>query len=160
MLDSLGRIVSNCAARIRLITDPIFLADVYNVNDDPVAGYLGTTGVFVGDFGGDESCAVWWQEPFLLLPLSLHLPHDPATVAGAVRIVDEVGCDSGSFLFLPIRDDQPAPVGFAVNKVLAKWLGARIQLPPGRYQVFYEQHNPPKGLPLTFGRNIVVCRQR
>jgi hypothetical protein len=86
-----------------LITDPIHLADMYNRNDDSVAAYLRANSVIVYGFGGDDFCAVWWQDPFLVLPLSLRPSHDPAAVVGAVRVADEVGCDSGSFLFLPIR---------------------------------------------------------
>lgn len=143
-----------------LITDPIFLADVYNANDNPVAAYVRANGVIVYSFGGDASCAVWWQDPFLLLPLSLSSPRDPAAVAGAVQVAGEVGCDSGSFLFLPIRGDQPSLVGSAVEKVLAERNGARVKLPSGRYRVFYEQHEPPARWPETFGRDVVVCRQR
>ena len=142
-----------------LITDPIFLADVYNSNDDPIAAYLRSQGVFVHSFGGDASCANWWLDPFVLLPLSLGPVRDPASVAGTSQVANEVGCDSGSFMFLPIRDGQPTVVRLAIEKVLAKRHGARLQLPPGRYRVFYEQHDPPEGWPQTFARNIVVCRQ-
>jgi hypothetical protein len=142
-----------------LITDPTFLADVYNPNDDPVAAYLRANGVIVYGFGGDETCAVWWKEPFLLLPLSLCSPRDPAAVAGAIRVADRVVCDSGSFLFLPLRADQPSPVRSAVEEVFAKGNGVRIQLPLGRYRVFYEQHDPPKRWPRTFARDVVLCRE-
>ncbi len=142
-----------------LITDPICLADVYNT-DDPVAAYLRTNGVIVYGFGGDETCPVWWKEPFLLLPLSLVSSRDPAAVPGAIRVAANVMCDSGSFLFLPLRADQPSPVSSVIEKVLAKRTGVQLQLPPGQYRVWYEQHDAPKGWPQTFARNVVVCRER
>jgi hypothetical protein len=142
-----------------LIMDPIFLADVYNANDDPVAAYLRANGVIVYGFGGDETCAVWWKEPYLLLPLSLCSPRNPAAVDGAIRVADRVMCDSGSFLFLPLGADQPTPVRLAVEEVLVKENGVRIHLPSGRYRVFYEQHDTPKGWPRTFARNVVLCRE-
>jgi hypothetical protein len=143
-----------------LITDPVFLADVYNPNDDSVAAYLRANGVIVYGFGGDDSCAAWWQDPFLVLPLSLNPLRDPTSAVGAVRVADEVGCDSGSFMFLPIRGDQPPPLQSAILRVLSERNGARVQLPPGRYRVLYEQHDSPDGWPHTFARNVVVCRQQ
>jgi len=37
-----------------LITDPIYLADVYNPNDDEAAAYVRANSVIVCDFGGDS----------------------------------------------------------------------------------------------------------
>ena len=142
-----------------LVTDPIFLADVYNPNDDPVAAYVRAQGVVVADFGGDSSCSVWWRDPVLLLPLSGRSPRDPSQVAGAVRVAEEVGCDSGSFVFLPIRAESPAPVRAVIDQVLAARNSAAVQVPAGRYRVSDEQHDPPAGWPASFGRDIVVWRQ-
>jgi hypothetical protein len=94
-----------------LITDPTYLADVWNRTDNSVAAYVRANGVIVYNFGGDDSCPVWWQDPFLVLPLSVCSLQDPATVIGAIEVAEEVGCDSGSFLFLPIRESQPCLVG-------------------------------------------------
>src|SRR4051812_24382488 len=86
-------------------------------------------------------------------------PHGPAAVVGANQIADEVWCDSGSFLFLPIREDQPPQLETELRRLVAERNGAAVQLPPGRYRLFYEQHDPPAGWPKTFARNIVACRQ-
>jgi hypothetical protein len=142
-----------------LITDPTYLADVYNQNDDPVAAYVRANGVIMYNFGGDASCPVWWQDPFLVLPLSVCPPHDPATAMGAIEVADEIGCDSGSFLFLPIRHSQPSSVESAIKRVLAERIGARVALPSGRYRIFYEQHAALEKWPVTFARNVVAHRQ-
>ena len=41
-----------------LVTDPTYLADVYN-SKDPDASFLRAHGVFLMDFGGDTGGPVW-----------------------------------------------------------------------------------------------------
>lgn len=135
-----------------------YLANVYNPNNDPVAQYVRSNGVIVTDFGGDSSCAVWWKDPILLLPLSLHPPRRPHVFKGATKVAQEVGCDSGSFLFLPLSRDMPGLVKAAVKEVLADNNGARVRLSPGTYRVFYEQHDVPKREYPSFGRHVVAQR--
>lgn len=142
-LDFTGADTFELAGEELLITDPIYLADVYNPSGDAVAAHVRAVGVVVGDFGGDASCPVWWRDPYLLLPLSLTPSHDPAMVAGAIRVADEIGCDSGSFVFLPLRPDAPPSVRAAVERVMIDRNGARVRLPMGKYRVCYEQHEPP-----------------
>jgi hypothetical protein len=141
-----------------LITDPIYLADVYNTNDDPVAAYVRANSVIVTSFGGDDSCAVWWKDPILLLPLSLHAPRRPHVFKGARVMARQVGCDSGSFVFLPLRTEMPAPLQSTVAEVLAKENGARVELPSGAYRVFYEQHDVPEGSHPSFCRHVIGHR--
>ncbi len=141
-----------------LITDPIFLADVYNANDDPIAHYVRFNGVIVHDFGGDASCAVWWKDPILMLPLSAHPPRRPHVYKGAKVIAQRVFCDSGSFLFLPLPRELPPAVQSGVEKVLAERNGARVRLLPGTYRVFYEQHAVPERLLPSFCRHVVAQR--
>ena len=79
-----------------IITDPTYLVDVYNPNDDGAAAYVRAHAVIVCDFGGDDSCPVWWHDPYLILPLSTSIPEEFIPPNGIVELVDEVGCDSGS----------------------------------------------------------------
>ena len=113
-----------------LLTDPMYLADVHNSHDE-VAAFLRAHGVFLMGFGGDASCPVWWEHPFVLLPISLRdaylEPPEEATV-----LVDEVGCDSGSFIFLPLTDTLPQSVQLKVDEVLSQDNGAALGLPGGK----------------------------
>lgn len=45
-----------------LVTDPTYLADVYNSPVEPALS-LREHGCFLMDFGGDTSCPVWWKPP-------------------------------------------------------------------------------------------------
>jgi hypothetical protein len=141
-----------------LITDPVYLADVYNAKEDPVAQHVRCHGVIVTSFGGDASCAVWWKDPILLLPLSVHPPRRPHVFKGAKKLAPRVACDSGSFLFLPLHSELPRTVKLAVDTVLAQENGASVRLPPGIYRVFYEQHDVPEGSHPSFCRHVVAQR--
>ncbi|MCP4528020.1 MAG: hypothetical protein GY833_19200 [Aestuariibacter sp.] len=139
-----------------LIADPIYLADVYN-SKDKVASFLRAHGVFIMDFGGDVSSPVWWQHPFVLLPISMHLSDkDLKPPEGITVLVDEVGTDSGSFVFLSLAKDLPIDVNVKVNKVLAENNGALLELPAGNWDVFYEQWDAPEQRLDSLYRNIVL----
>jgi hypothetical protein len=141
-----------------LVTDPISLADIYNTNDDPVAAHVRRAGVIVNDFGGDVSCAVWWKDPFLVLPT--HIDGSAAPPRGAIVLADEVGCDSASFVFLPIRSDMPPVLTAKVREVLNQRCGAMLNLPPGEYTFWLEQFENTRQ-PNMDGvhRNIVAERK-
>lgn len=141
-----------------LITDPVYLADVYNAGGGPAAEYVRANGVVVAGFGGDSACAVWWKDPILLLPLSLHAPRRPHVFKGAQVLARQVGCDSGSFVLLPLPRGLPAPVAGAVEKVLDEGGGARVRLPPGSYRAFYEQHDVPERSHPALCRHVVLYR--
>lgn len=141
-----------------LVTDPIYLADVYNSKDE-IASFVRDSGVIIMDFGGDVSCPVWWQHPYALLPISLHLPEDdvvPPQGATVLADADTAGCDSGSFVFLPITEDLPPALRAEVEGVVARRSGALLELPPGRWRVFYEQWDPPQPGAKGLYRNIVL----
>src|ERR1041385_2783318 len=107
-----------------LVTDPIYLADVYN-SEDPLACYVREQGVIVNDFGGDTSCPILWQPPYLMLILDNTEVYDPfALPPDAKLLADVVGCDSGSFVFLPLVKEMPSELQAAVTDVLARNNGA------------------------------------
>jgi hypothetical protein len=139
-----------------LLTDPTYLADVYNSGDE-IASFLRAHGIFVIDFGGDVSSPVWWQPPFVLLPISMHIsdrdlePPEEVTV-----LAEEVGTDSGSFVFLPLTEELPWALKARVDKVLAENNGALLELPAGKWGVFYEQQDAPEERLKSLYRNIVL----
>lgn len=127
-----------------LVTDPIYLADVYNSKDE-TASFLRANGVFVMDFGGDVHGPVWWQPPFALIPISMHLSDKGLEPPEGVRVLaEEVGTDSGSFVFLPFAKDFPSALKAKVDQVLAENNGALLELPTGNWSVWYEQWDAPE----------------
>lgn len=139
-----------------LVTDPTYLADVYNSTDE-MASFLRTRGVFVMDFGGDVSGPVWWQPPFVLLPISMHLSNkDLVPPEGATILTSDVGTDSGSFIFLPLTEDLPLALKVQIDRVLAQNNGALLELPAGKWSVFYEQWDAPEERLRSLYRNIVL----
>jgi hypothetical protein len=144
-----------------LVTDPTYLADVYNSHDEE-ACYLRAHGVFVMDFGGDTSCPVWYKDPYLMLPISMPLTDDARPLqlpTGARVLADEVGTDSGSFIFLPLVSDLPSKLQAEVNAVLTRRTGATLALPAGHWTLFYQQWDPTKGYPASLYRDIVLKRE-
>jgi hypothetical protein len=99
-----------------LMADPTYLADVYN-SEDEIASFLRGHGVFLMDFGGDVSGPVWWQHPYILVPISLHLSEkDLQLPEGVALLADQVGTDSGSFMFLPLTRYLPPPLRCRVRR--------------------------------------------
>ena len=141
-----------------LITDPVYLADVYNPNDDEAAAYVRANSVIVCDFGGDSSCPVWWRDPFIVLPLSLSLPENLEAPEGVTVVSEDLSCGSGSFAFIPLLDDLPRSLERQIQGVIADRSGVHWLPPVGRYKVFYEQHDPPDEWP-SFHRNVVARRE-
>lgn len=136
------------------VTDPILLADVYNDQDDPVASYLRSEAVIVIDFGGDAACPVLWDAPILLLPTGVGEFEAPK---GTATLSEQVGCDSGSFVFIDLSDDLPEGLTDSIRDVESKRNGATLQLPPGTLKFHLEQLPPEAGserYPHWF-RNIV-----
>lgn len=139
-----------------LITDPVYLADVYNSKDE-MASFLRTYGIFIMDFGGDVCASVWWQHPFVLLPISMHLSAEGLKPPEGVSILaDGVGTDSGSFIFLVLTKNLPLMVKVRVDAVLARNNGALLNLPAGDWSVFYEQWDAPEPRLASLYRNIVL----
>ncbi|MDH5506305.1 MAG: hypothetical protein OEZ02_03715 [Anaerolineae bacterium] len=141
-----------------LVTDPIYLADVYN-SPDEIASYVRQQGVFLADFGGDTNGPIWQQPPYMLIPLSLHLDFEQlAPPPGVTQLTSNegVGTDSGSFIFLPIRSDCPPTLLDTIDDVIARNNGASLNLDPGTWAAYYEQWDSQAGWPDSFYRNIVL----
>ena len=143
----------------RLITDPRYLWQTFNPHNDTSSSYARTHGVIVTGFGSDASCPVFWCDPFLLLPLSSHLEEEFPLPEEAGKLTDKVLGASGSFVFLPLRDDMPPSLQGQVNQVLDENKGVKVRLPAGSYRVFYEQFQAPENAPERFYRNLVAQRQ-
>lgn len=137
-----------------LITDPTYLADVYNVTDD-CTSFLRAHAVFLMDFGGDVRCPVWWQPPYVILPIST-MPENGEVPEGIKVIADDVHTDSGSFIFLPLTQGLLPNLNNKINEVLGEGNGAAIDLPAGRWDFYYEQFPAPGENLLGLYRNIVI----
>jgi hypothetical protein len=138
-----------------LITDPTYLADVYN-STDKVASLLRQKGVFLMQFGGDVRCPVWWRPPYILLPTSNSMPDDEEVPEGAQVLAEDVHTDSGSFIFLPLTDDLSHEVKKSVEQLVHERNGAVIDLPAGKWVFYYEQFPAPAENVVGLYRNIVV----
>ncbi len=136
---------SGCAELITggepiFITDPIYLADVYNANDDLVATYLRQNAVIVSDFGGDSAAPVWWEPPFLAVPTSQHV--QVRMSPGATQLAEEIVRDSASFVFIAMNDEIPTALREKIDQAEEVEDGARLRLPAGRYTFYLEQFPP------------------
>ena len=139
-----------------LISDPVYLADVYN-SRDPIAGYLRDNGVFLMGFGGDVGGPIWWNDPYVVMPLSQHYAEaDLEPAADIVVLFEEIGCDSGSFMFLPMASQISEALRETIKEQAAKRNAALLSLPAGRWTAFYEQFSPEPGWPETSYRNIIL----
>ena len=137
-----------------LLVDPIYIADVYNSTDE-VASFLRDRGLFLMDFGGDTAVPVWWKPPFLVMPISMHQQNFDAP-SGAEVLAEQIGCDSGSFVFLPLSADMPHGVQSKVKEVLGENNAVVLPLPAGRWTAFYEQFEPPQANMVGLYRNVVL----
>ena len=142
-----------------LIVDISHVGDILNPYNSPLASYVRTHGVIVSSHNLDAVCPVIWSSPFLLLPLSHHIKEHLMSYTDIGEIIGNVSCPSGSFLFLPVREDIPMPLGSLMGKALASEGGVKIKLPNGTYRVFYEQFDVPEGSEQEFYQNIVVQMQ-
>lgn len=142
-----------------LITDPSYIAEVYQSPDDEAAVYVRSRGVFVSQFGGDFSCPVWWIDPFLILPVAVSSSAQRRAPKGATVMAKRILCDSGSYVFLPVTRRWPQHLRDATAKVVADGHGARVRIPPGRYRVVYDQLGESGTLTSANTRNIVAWRQ-
>jgi hypothetical protein len=140
-----------------LVTDPIYLGDIYNSKGDEKAVYVREHGMLLVDFGGDTGGPVWWQAPYLLMPISMHYKDgEPKPKEGVAVLAEEVACDSGSFVFLPVTSELPLSLQRQIEEVVQKRNGALLRLPEGKYSFFYEQFDPPKPNMVGLYRNIVA----
>lgn len=138
-----------------LITDPTYLADVYNSVDEATS-FLRARGVFLMQFGGDVSCPVWWQPPYILLPISNSMPDDEEVPEGVKVLAEDVHTDSGSFIFLPLTDELLPELKESVDEVLREGNGVALNPPAGRWNFYYEQFPAPSENLIGMYRNIVA----
>jgi len=137
-----------------LLVDPTYIADVYN-SPDETAAYLREHGLFLMDFGGDTAVPVWWESPFVVMPISMHLQNLNAP-SGAKVLTEEIGCDSGSFVFLPLSADIPRSVRSKVKEVLGERNAVALRLAAGQWTAYYEQFDAPQANMVALYRNIVL----
>jgi hypothetical protein len=137
-----------------LLVDPIYIADVYS-SGDAVASYVRDNGLFFMDFGGDVDVPVWWKDPYLVMPISLHYKHLDAP-SGASVLAESVVCDSGSFVFLPLSPDMPQDILDVVREALRVGDALSLPLPAGRWTAYYEQFDAPEANEVGLYRNIVL----
>ena len=142
-----------------LIVDLAHIGSILNPYNSPSASYVRTHGVVVASDARLESSPVFWNDPFLLLPLSYHLDENLTAYEEIGKVLGSVSCSSGTFLLMPIRKDMPESLGSLMNEALAKKTGAQIKIPNGTYRVFYEQFDVPEGAKKELYQNIVVQRQ-
>lgn len=142
-----------------LIVDISHIGDILNPYNSPSASYVRTNGVIVSVFHHGADCPVLWNDPYLLIPLSHHFNENRTRYADIGEVVGNVSCSSGSFLFLPVREDIPESLGRMINEALALEGGVKIKLPNGTFRVFYEQFETPEGVNQESFRNIAVQKQ-
>lgn len=126
-----------------LITDPMYLADVFH-GEDTIACYLREHGVILDDFGGDFTCPVWWQPPYLILPVDSALKTTPP--AGASALATNVGCDSARLIFLPLKEPLPTDLRNRLSD-LDPELEVVVTLPPGIWSIWYAGAQEIDGAP-------------
>ena len=142
-----------------LIADLTHIGSIMNPYNNPSASYVRTNGVNIGSYNRDVACPVFWNDPFLLLPLSHHLKENFKVYTDIGKVVGSVSCPSGSFLLLPIREDIPTSLDSMMDEVIVKETGVRIKLPNGTYRVFYEQFEVLEGSKKELYQNIAVQKQ-
>jgi hypothetical protein len=142
-----------------LIVDIAYIGGILTPYNSPSASYVRTHGVIVTSCVKNDPCPVLWSSPFLLLPMSHHFKEDFNAYANHGKVLGSVSCPSGSFLFLPVREDFPTPLGNLMDVALASEGGMEISVPNGTYRVFFEQFEVPEGAKQEFYRNIAVQRQ-
>ena len=140
-----------------LLVDPIYLADVYNETSDD-ASYVRNNGTFLVNFGGDWSGPVWLTETFLLIPTSWNNPSPPIAPVAAVTLCEEIGCDSGSFVLLPLLQAIHVDLRRKIDECIELKNAAMLNMPPGSWDVKFEQFTPPRENMTALYRNIVVLR--
>jgi len=139
-----------------LLVDPTYLADVYNAKDE-IAAYVRVHGRFLMDFGGDTAAPVWWTPPFLVIPLSIHLSEQGVQAPKGTKILaDEIGTDSGSFVFLPLARNLPGALRKSIKKLLVEQNAVELKLPAGKWTAYYEQFEARAKNMQPFYRNIVL----
>lgn len=112
-----------------VVFDPISICDPFNRNNDAVADFVRSSGVFAVDLEGDGLLPIWISHPYLIVPT--HCPSDCVPV-GAIVAPKELAIDSASFVFLALDSDTPAAVLRALDNAPGDIVDLEVQ--PGRYR--------------------------
>jgi hypothetical protein len=148
-----------------IIIDPIYLADIYNENGEKER-YLKENGVLLNDFGGDVGGPiVRTQEGGIMILLlfdrmdaqgrPLFEPDFPEELKGVDVLCEELGCDSGSYIFLDYNRRFRSLFHEELKEEERNF--ALINLNPGKYGVGYEQWETDTQNPYeAWRRNLVV----
>ena len=75
---------------------------------------------------------------------------------GAKVLTNEIGCDSGSFVFLPMPKTLPLGVASKAEELIHEGNAVALPLPAGRWTAFYEQFDAPQENMRGLYRNIVL----
>lgn len=89
------------------------------------------------------------------MPISMHL-ENPTPSPGARVLTEQIGCDSGSFVFLPLSAKLTPSVRSEAKKALRGNGAVGLRLPAGRWTAYYEQFEPPEANMVGLYRNIVL----
>ncbi len=135
------------------ISDPTYIADIYNSNDS-FSAYLKQNGVVLANFGGDTDGPIYYKDPYVLILIASQSENN-LDAGGVLNVFDDIGTDSGSFIVFAERDDIPADMRPVIGALQADSLLAKIKVANGNYCAFYEQWD---GDPAAFYRNIVLKR--
>jgi hypothetical protein len=110
------------------------------------------------NFGGDTSCPILYKYPYILLPVSSNIDENKLDFLkkDASILFDEIGCDSGSFMFLPIMETIPKKILKTINNAVSKKNAANIKIPTGNWSLYYEQSEAPQPNMNNLYRNIVL----
>jgi len=143
-----------------VMVDPTYLADAYNSEEDE-AQYVRGNGLFILNFGGDVSGPLWFEDPYVVMPISGHVrSQDRVKPSSAHVLVERIGCDSGSFVLLPVTRATPDSIRAKIEKRVKRGNAVLLNLPSGRWELLFEQFDPPQPNMRGLRRNIVLKRTK
>ena len=109
----------------------------------------------------DFSSPIWWRDPYALFPKSRHYSLDEfIPPQDAEMLVDDIGVDSGSLVFLPSTETMPTELGSTLTKLIGERNAVLMPAPKGIWSLFYEQFDPPQDNMTGLYRNIVLKIER
>lgn len=142
-----------------VLIDPIYLADVYRSRDSDAA-FVRQHGVFIEDFGGDTDACVILTPDLLVLPVCIHCEGlaEPEIVNGDWIKASALPCDSGSLVLLKVARSLPQSIREKIESESRAGNGVVLDMRPGRWELFFEQHDAPEPRLRGLYRNIVLKR--
>jgi hypothetical protein len=138
-----------------LLVDPTYLAWVFH-DEDENASYLRKNGVFLFDFGGDWFGPLWQWKSFLIMATSHHYEVYPDPPNGAKTICRSIGCDSATFVLLPVTDKVPESLKQKIDECLKQNNAVLLKMAKGRWEFKFEQFDSPEKDSIHLCRNIIL----